>query len=199
MEFLQGDNLELDLRNSTKHQDAAQDTNDLFQYMYENQILWKDFAPRNIIIDRQRHIVNLCDFERGIASDIRGKQFLQNYVYEEYAAFLLPYERKFPQSVEDIFNVDERHPVEFDNIKSKRVKSLIEAMCLPKGNLNSQTIANMNKLIVMAETPYKKGGQLVFPIIELEQIKDRSYSQFAKRIVQINKTRGNTHGNGGRL
>ena len=62
MEFLQGDNLELDLRNSTKHQDAAQDTNDLFQYMYENQILWKDFAPRNIIIDRQRHIVNLCDF-----------------------------------------------------------------------------------------------------------------------------------------
>lgn len=199
MEFLQGDNLELDLRNSTKHQDAAQDTNDLFQYMYENQILWKDFAPRNIIIDRQRHIVNLCDFERGIASDIRGKQFLQNYVYEEYAAFLLPYERKFPQSVEDIFNVDERHPVEFDNIKSKRVKSLIEAMCLPKDNLNSQTIANMNKMIVMAETPYKKGGQLVFPIIELEQIKDRSYSQFAKCIVQINKTRGNTHGNGGRL
>lgn len=29
--------------------------------------------------------------------------------------------------MEDIFNVDERHPVEFDNIKSKRVKSLIEA------------------------------------------------------------------------
>lgn len=48
-------------------------------------------------------------------------------------------------------------------------KSLIEAICLPKDNLNSQTIANMNKMIVMAETPYKKGGQLVFPIIEYER------------------------------
>lgn len=84
---------------------------------------------------------------------------------------MLPYERKFPQSVEDIFNVDERHPVEFDNIKSKRVKSLIEAMCLPKGNLNSQTIANMNKLIVMAETPYKKGGQLVFLSLNWSKLK----------------------------
>ena len=48
MEFLKGDNLELILRTPQNRKSGVQILNSIFQYLYDNKIYWKDFAPRNI-------------------------------------------------------------------------------------------------------------------------------------------------------
>ena len=40
-------------------------------------------------------------------------------------------------------------------------------------------------MIILAETPYRQKEKLVFPIIELEAIKDKSYQDFAKAVLNI--------------
>lgn len=199
MEFLLGKNLELSLRNNHTRESAIQTTNCIFQYMFDKQIYWGDFAPRNIMIDEDNKKINLCDFERGIKLNISNKEYLQNYVYEEYAAFLLPPERNFSETMNHIFTVNEVYPISFDEIKSNRVKSIIIETGLPMDKLTNQTVANVNKMIILAETPYKQNGIPVFPIIELEETKDRSYRLFAQKVCQIINNRGISNGKNGRL
>lgn len=199
MEFLTGDNLELELRTPKHHGTAANITNSLFQYFYDNQLYWGDFAPRNIIIDSENKMINLCDFERGISAHTSKKEYLQNYVYEEYAAFLFPSERHFSESLNNIFLVDKPQPIELTDIHSNRVKSIVKEQNISEHNLTTQTVANINKMIVLAETPYKKNGEDVFPIVKLEQIKDNSYELFAKEICNILANKGHLYGNSGRI
>lgn len=199
MEFLTGNNLEIALRTPQYRNDAVKVTNSLFQYMYDNYLYWGDFAPRNIMIDSDKHIINLCDFERGIKTNITGKEYLQNYTYEEYAAFLFPKERTFSEKLNDIFTVDQEYPVAMMDIHSNRVKSIIKEKDMSEVTLTNQTVANINKMIIIAETPYKKQDQNVFPIIDLEKIKDVSYQLFAKEVCGRLKTRGYINGYSGRL
>ncbi|MBO7097464.1 MAG: hypothetical protein J6W11_02355 [Alphaproteobacteria bacterium] len=194
MEFLSGNNLEIDLRTSKNRENAVKITNILFQYMYDNQIYWGDFAPRNIMIDTDRQSINLCDFERGIQSNITSKEFLQNYAYEEYAAFLFPHERIFSEKLNNIFHIDKPLPITMNDIHSNRVKSIIQEKHLPTNQLTTQTIANINKLIILAETPYKINSTPVFPIIDLEQTKDISYQLFAQKVCSIIARQDIIHG-----
>ena len=59
MEFLTGDNLELELRTPKHHNCAVNMTNSLFQLLYDKEIYWGEFDPRNIIIDKENKMVNL--------------------------------------------------------------------------------------------------------------------------------------------
>ncbi|MBQ4084644.1 MAG: hypothetical protein IJC30_03195 [Alphaproteobacteria bacterium] len=199
MERLTGDNLEIGLRTAQNREKFVETTNSLFQYLYDNKIYWGDFAPRNIIIDTNKHSIGLCDFERGIQHNVFGKDFLQNYAYEEYGAFLLPSERSFSEKISAIFSVDKKHTITMDDIKSNRVKSIIRAQHIPQDSLTNQTIANVNKMIVLAETPYRLNKEIIFPIVRLEQIKDRSYALFAKEICSVLAKRGPQNGNDGKV
>ncbi len=194
MEFLVGDNLEISLRSSEDREKAINTTNTLFQYFYDNKIYWGDFAPRNIIINKKNRIINLCDFERGIYSNFSGKEYLQNYAYEEYAAFLFPVERRFSEKLNSIFTVEEIIPVKISDIRSKRVKSIIKEIGIAEKKLTNQTVANINKMIILSETPYKRNGISEFPIVRLEQIKDNSYELFAKEVRRVLIARGYYHG-----
>ena len=199
MEFLTGDNLELELRTPKHHNCAVNMTNSLFQLLYDKEIYWGDFAPRNIIIDKENKMVNLCDFERGIYSNVNRYTYLQNYAYEEYAAFLFPSERCFSESLNDIFLVDKPQQIRLTDIHSNRVKSIIKEKGISEDNLTTQTVANINKMIILAETPYKRNGENIFPIVRLEQIKDNSYELFAKEVCNILAKKGHLYGNSGRI
>lgn len=199
MEFLSGDNLEIGLRTRQFRDTAVNITNSLFQYLYDKNIYWGDFAPRNIMIDNENKIINLCDFERGIRNDIYGKEYLQNYAYEEYAAFLFPAERTFSEKLNDIFIADKPSSIKMADIHSNRVKSIIREKNISEDILTTQTVANINKMIILAETPYKLNGENIFPIINLEQIKDNSYELFAKEVCKIISDRGRNYGNNERI
>lgn len=199
MEFMKGHNLELALRENEKHKTAAQITSNLLQYLCDNKIYWGDFAPRNVLIDEANNKINLCDFERGIKDNIPQKTYLQHFVYEEYAAFLLPRERTFSETIDKIFTVDNIKSVQFREIKSNRVKHIIMAKHLAMNSLTNQTIANINKMIILAETPYLKQNNLIFPIIELETIKDKSYELFANKICNIINKGITNYGNNTRI
>ena len=199
MEFLAGDNLELELRTPKHHNSAVNITNSLFQFLYDKEIYWGDFAPRNIIIDKENKMINLCDFERGISAHAIKKEYLQNYTYEEYAAFLFPHERRFSEKLNDIFLVNNPEPIKLCDIRSNRVKSIIKNINIPENTLTTQTVANINKMIILAETPYKRNEENIFPIIKLEQIKDNSYELFAKEICNILANKGHFYGNSRRI
>ena len=77
MEFLKGDNLELILRTPQNRKSGVQILNSIFQYLYDNKIYWKDFAPRNIWVDTENKRINFFDFEKGIVTNTNDKEYLQ--------------------------------------------------------------------------------------------------------------------------
>ena len=174
-----GQNLELILRQQKTHSMGAVYLNSLFKYFVDNKFFWKDFAPRNIMIDND--IIYIMDFERGVGSEKLGlKEYLVDIVYEEYSAFLLPSERVI--DVNSVYKSDDMSKVDFDSIKSRRVKNILK---LTIGeNVTYKDYLSAIKKIVVSETPYIENGQIKYPILELEEFMQKNgVEAYAKKII----------------
>lgn len=181
MERCFGDNLEILLRGS-KHDVNALLVNELLKYFIENKFFWKDFAPRNIMIND--NYIYIMDFERGLVlGSININDYFANNVYEEYSAFLLPDERQI--------SIDEALPLNInckniivENIKSKRIKMILRQL----GYTTSCSLKDYYeavRMLINAETPFVSKGEIIFPLVELEDyIKEKGYEKYAKRIIK---------------
>lgn len=180
MERLYGSNLELMLRNQTTHDYGVKKLNYLLDYLMNSNFYWKDFAPRNILINDEKYMI--FDFERGLDTKKINKQcFLINNVYEEYSAFLLPKERIYHEN--DVFNVTSNKKIEVSRIKSERIKKILSFL----GYSNEVPIsiyALAVKMIVVNEEPYIKDKEIIYPLIELEEfIKSKGKEEYARKII----------------
>lgn len=180
MERCFGNNLELILRHKTTYNDGVIFLNSLLNFFLSNNFYWKDFAPRNILIDKGK--ISIMDFERGISEKVQNLQlYFVDSVYEEYGAFVLPNDRIY--SIEDIFISNDNNLIALSNISSKRVKTILKIQgyndYVP---INDYILAV--KMIVTNEIPYKKNDEIIFPLLELEDyIKKYGYQEYAKRII----------------
>ena len=181
MERCFGDNLEILLRGS-KHSVNALLVNELLKYFIENKFFWKDFAPRNIMIND--NYIYIMDFERGLVlGSININDYFANNVYEEYSAFLLPDERQI--------SIDEALPLNINcenisatGIESKRIKTILKQL----GYTTSCSLKDYYeavRMLINAETPFVSKGEIIFPLVELEDyIKENGYEKYAKRIIK---------------
>lgn len=181
MERCFGDNLEILLRGS-KHSVNALLVNELLKYFIENKFFWKDFAPRNIMIND--NYIYIMDFERGLVlGSININDYFANNVYEEYSAFLLPNERQI--------SIDEALPLNINcenisvaSIESKRIKTILKQL----GYTTSCSLKDYYeavRMLINAETPFVSKGEIIFPLVELEDyIKENGYEKYAKRIIK---------------
>ena len=180
MERCYGENLELLLRNDNTHNDAVKHVNYLFSYLMNEKFFWKDFAPRNILLNDDKYII--MDFERGIAKeDISKELYLIESVYEEYGAFLLPEERII--STDEAFTILNDKMLNLSDISSKRVKEILKLLGYTS-EVPLSKYALAVKMIVLNEEPYKTNNQIIFPVLELEEyIKSNGRKLYAKKII----------------
>ena len=180
MERCFGNNLELMLRYKTTYNDGVMFLNSILNFFLSNNFYWKDFAPRNILIDKNK--ISIMDFERGISEKVQNLQlYFVDSVYEEYGAFLLPNDRLY--SIEDIFASNDNNLIALSSISSKRVKTILKIQGYNDYVPIKDYILAV-KMIVTNEIPYKKNDEIIFPLLELEDyIKKYGYQEYAKRII----------------
>jgi len=185
MERCFGENLELKLRSKESHNEGVLILNELLKHFLENKFFWKDFAPRNVLIDE--NVIYIMDFERGIGrKNLSYQEYFVDIVYEEYAAFLLPEERIF--ELDKIFEVVENTSVNFYLIKSRRVKEILRLTC-DINNLTYENYVNAIRLIIAAETPKIHNDDIVYPIVELEDfMRENGVGEYAKIVVGESST-----------
>lgn len=175
-----GCNLEIILRNQETHSKGVMYLNTLFKYFIDNKFYWKDFAPRNIMIDNDT--IYIMDFERGVADEnTMVKDYLVDIVYEEYAAFLLPSERLV--DVNSVYRCEVDKSIDFNTIKSRRVKNILK-LTYTQDYITYKDYLSAIKKIVVSETPYIDNGEIKYPIIELEDyMKENGVEEYAKKVV----------------
>lgn len=181
MERCFGDNLEILLR-SSNHDINAILLNELLKYFIDNKFFWKDFAPRNIMINDNN--IYIMDFERGLLlGDININDYFADTVYEEYSAFLLLNERQISIDKALPLNINDEN-INIESIKSNRIKTILKQL----GNISSCSLKDYYeavRMIINAEIPFISKEKIVFPLIELEDyIKENGYEKYAKRIIK---------------
>ena len=175
-----GDNLEIQLRNESSHNQYVNYINRIFSQLLANNYYWLDFAPRNIIIGDGN--IYLFDFERGFldVSSKKSDYLLQPNVYEEYGAFLLPNERLF--DFLDIPYCDKI--INVNNIGSKRIRMILHYWGFNNEVPFSVYLRALNQ-IISVETPYIDKGHINFPIIELEDyISNKGHEEYTKLVLR---------------
>ena len=180
MERCFGDNLELLLRHNNTYQKGVNYTNQLLNFFIKSNFYWKDFAPRNILINQNE--ISIMDFERGITNNVpKLNLYLVDSVYEEYGAFILLQDRIF--SIDDVFTTTDTYLIDIENISSKRVRTILQKLGFQKYvSINEYILAV--KMIVINELPYKEQEDIIFPILELEEyIKENGYLKYADKII----------------
>lgn len=181
MEKCYGNNVEIMLRNKKKHSIGVKYTNQILKEFIRNSFFWKDYAPRNVLINENN--ISIMDFERGI--DDNNTQLFNYFldsVYEEYSAFLLPKERLF--KMDEVFKYDNVSIISINDIKSKRIKTILKKLGYVD-IIPFDVYVLAVKMIIVNETPYLKDNEIFYPLIELENyIVDKGYENYANRIIE---------------
>lgn len=191
MQYFNGQNLELLLRNSSTHYQGVIYLNSILIFLINKGFNWVDFAPRNILINSNE--ICLIDFEKNLSSSIEDKKkYLQNHVYEEYASFIFENERIL--SIDDVFSLEEcnNKQINIDTIKIKRCKYLCELLYSASKITMLEYFAAW-KMILKAELPFILNDNMIFPRLYLsELLKNKHFSSkpyyiYANRIIEVNK------------
>jgi len=192
MEECKGQNLEIMLRTMGQREEGKKFLNAMLNFMLNNNFYWHDFAPRNILVNQNEKEISIVDFERGIKLEGLSfinyvRDFIRENVYEEYAAFLLPSERVFEAKKIFSLNNDEiDYDVDLKKVKSKRVKNIAQKLHLPTPITYSKYL-EIIYMLIKAETPYCRNAEVIFPIVELEDILLTSgYNDYTNEILKRN-------------
>lgn len=192
LEYCNGKNLELYLRDKKSHDIGVIFLNELLRFFIKNNIYWIDFAPRNILINDNKII--FVDFEKGFMDkNTNVKDYLRNNVYEEYGLFLLNSERFY--QAEDIFSIQNENNslVPVDLIKSDRYR-FIAKLSGYNQYMTKQEYLKILKLIIDVETPYVEKGNIIFPGVYLDRfmvnlLSKNPVEEYAKEVLRLYKKR----------
>lgn len=190
--FCNGENIERLLRESvgTDRDPLIELIRKSFESFRANGFLWGDFAPRNVIWDRQRGIMWLVDFERNlILRDCPVEQhvfnrYVRNYSYEEFSCFLTLQESAFLfEGFLDESN-DEIIPVEY--LTSKRKRLLLKDLFGGKEYYTLDEIRHTEDIMVEMATPFLIHGTYFFPMDLLDFIGSKGgANEYVRTIITI--------------
>lgn len=180
MERCFGNNLEIMLRNGEEHKKGVIYTNQILNEFLNKKLLWKDYAPRNIMIDDDT--ISIMDFERGIDPENTNLfDYFVESVYEEYGAFLLPEERIC--QMDEVLKTDREEMLSIKDISSKRVRTILTKLGY-QGMVPLSEYVKVVKMIIINEEPYIENNDIVYPLIELENyLTTQGYDKYADKII----------------
>lgn len=190
--FCQGSNLEEILRMSfgQMRNDLINFLRKIFKIFKSKGFLWGDFAPRNMIWNKDKKILWLVDFERhlrlkdGPVNKSKFSRYIRNYAMEEFSCFLNDKEQKilFNGFLKEDCSV--RVPV--NKITSKRKKSLLRCLFGEKMYYSLQEVRKAEDIMVFVATPFKVGSIYFFPMDIFDLIGSKGGpNEYAKTAVAI--------------
>jgi tRNA A-37 threonylcarbamoyl transferase component Bud32 len=175
MEFLCGYNLETLLKKSNRHNrnKLFRIVTSLFTWFYNNLVVWHDFAPRNVIINFEKEIINFVDFERGFVimnSKIEKAEYyyyLSNIIAEEWSAFLTIDEFNYllPNFWDGVNEIDDKP----DTLTSKRKFAIFKVLYHEQSITTKKTVLISRAMQEVAQAE-NRNGFLNFPLIIIERM-----------------------------
>ena len=190
LEYCNGKNLELYLKDKKTHDLGVTFLNVLLNFFIENSIYWIDFAPRNILISDNKII--FVDFEKGfMKKNTTIKNYLRNHVYEEYSLFLLTDERCYQAEYVFTLKSEKNSLIQVNSIKSDRYRIIAKLRGYSQ-YMTKQDYLNILKLIIDVETPYVEKDNIFFPGVYLDKFmvklcSNRSVEVYAKEVLRLYK------------
>ena len=189
MSFCKGDNLESIICEGKNRSFGVNVLQETMFFVLKEKFFWRDFAPRNIII--QDNNIYIMDFEKGIGNkNITLEEYLRLRVYREYSSFLLPEERGI--DIDKVFTLrknEDNKLIKVDTC-SRRIIILAKAMGYYPYMTDGQN-QNMRKLVIQAEQPYRSNGEIIYPRIDIERLledkSDEAYEKYARLIINKDK------------
>lgn len=187
MEYCFGENLEFLLRNKKNHKKGVEFLDCLITFFIKNKIYWADFAPRNIIISKEK--IYIVDFEKGIRKNIDFREYLRDNVLEEYCLFLLKEERLF--NVESVLTLqNEKNTIyNLNIIKEKRCVEIAKLLGY-KEYITKKDYLDIIKMIITIEEPKFIDNEIIFPGVILDKIftnypKNEAFTKYAQRVIEL--------------
>lgn len=187
LKYCNGNNLEFILRNKKTHKKGVLILNTILNFFIENNIFWRDFAPRNIIIEE--NTIYIVDFEKGFKKAKNYREYLRFNVLEEYCLFLTEKERIY--NINDILLQPKEKNIKykFENIKDKRYVYIAKELGCQDAINKSQYISIL-KMLIKIEQPKLINNVFCFPGVELDKIfrdykKEKALKIYSKKILQL--------------
>lgn len=192
--FESGENLESLLRETIRSPRSSilEAIGELFLIFKRTGFLWGDFAPRNILINSEKKILCLVDFERtsgfirGGVSDEVFSHYFSHYAWEEFSCFLRKAEQElvFPPWINEGYH----EPVLFENISSSRKRSLLRHIHGHNKEYTVEEIHAIEKLMAEVATPIHQDGLFHFPMDFLDPIASRGgANEYVKAVMEFYK------------
>ncbi len=167
MDYFDGINLEFMSRNKEKYNFGIQILNELLKFFIYNNLYWIDFVPRNILINNNK--INFVDFEKGIGQYSNIKEYLRNYVYEEYGSFSFLKDRIFtPDEIFDVSDEEVKLIHYVSDIGPKRIKAVAKILGIEE-KLTHMEYLQIIKMFIIAEESKIINNNYTFPRIMLEK------------------------------
>lgn len=167
----------------------------LFNIFKESGFLWGDFAPRNMIWDRQRGIIWLVDFEREISlkdcpiEKNLFNRYVRNYSFEEFSSFITKEEKTL--LFKGFLNEKTGNIIRSDQITSKRKLSLLDRIYGKIDYYMLDQVRKVEDIMSSIATPFQIHGVFFFPMDSLDLIGSRGgpneYTEAVMAILNLGK------------
>lgn len=161
-----------------------------FELFRANGFLWGDFAPRNMIWDRQRGIMWLVDFERDLilrdcpVEQPKFNRYVRNYSREEFSCFLTTKESDL--LFEGFLNEDDGGIMSAIQLTSKRKRLLLKHLFGEKEHYTLNEIRRAEDIMVMVATPFLVHDAYFFPMDSIDLIGSKGgTNEYVKTIAAI--------------
>lgn len=183
LEYCNGNNLELILRNNNTHKNGVVILNTLLKYLIKNKIFWIDFAPRNIIIDKPN--IFIVDFEKGFQNRLSSvNNYLLAHIIEEYYLFLLKNEREFFLE----------NNIKYFNMKKVKIDRFqkILSLLFDSDRLTKKKYFDVLQVLLTVEEPFIYNNLIIYPGVILDDVLTKGDNKdiiniYASYIVKLYK------------
>lgn len=188
MEYCCGVNLETELIKNDKNRDLyIKIISDLLHWIKEKSFYWQDFAPRNMLFNKESNTVTLIDFEsrlkigRKMMSEKEFNLFIQNRIILELATVLFAAEQKY--LCPNIWKYSRRTSIPLGEIIGRRRRGYILFHHPGIYRIKHSDLVQIEKRIVYIATPFYYKNTVFYPLIALSKID--SVDKYIKTVSEL--------------
>lgn len=191
MEYCSGLNLETELMRNDKNRAFYVDLiSDLLYWMKSKSFYWQDFAPRNILFDKESLTITLIDFESNLKIgkkpmlDKDFNLFLQNKIILELSTVLFDEEQKY--LCPKVWKYIRRTSISLDNVNGRRRREYILRYQPKVRKIKHKDLVKIERQIVSIATPFYDKEEIYYPLHELSKID--STGEYIETILNLEKS-----------
>lgn len=191
-----GDNLEILLRSSLRRNKAMEVMRDLIFFLRQVNFFWGDIAPRNLILDLERKVLWMLDFEKQTYFDFQDRsqnswvRHLHKYALEEISCFCLRKEKENVLSFPSNFMIS-GFSESINEIHSTRKKMLLNAIFGEQDSYLIEHVLLVEKMMSEVAYPIFLGDKIKSSMDDVEEkIRKKGPNWYVKHVLKTSENNG---------